>query len=186
MVVRAEISILAVEWVLFYTYWLVAALRAKRNVGWKRGSQLFRILVFVTVITLLKGVPGLRHLMTILPGPAARAAGLFICALGLAFAVWARRYLGRNWGMPMSVKEDPELVTSGPYRYVRHPIYAGLLLALLGSALVSGALWLMIFAILGGYFVLAARAEERLMLRQFPEQYAAYRARTKVMIPFVY
>ncbi len=86
----------------------------------------------------------------------------------------------------MSVKEDPELVTTGPYRYVRHPIYSGILLALLGSALANGILWLIVFVFFGTCFAIAARAEERLMLRQFPAEYPRYRARTKAIVPFVW
>jgi len=66
--------------------------------------------------------------------------GVALCALGIGLAIWARTYLGRNWGMPMSRKENPELVTSGPYAYVRHPIYTGLLIAMLGSVTVLPAI----------------------------------------------
>lgn len=69
------------------------------------------------------------------PQPGAGGRCLAIWVLGLGLAVWARIYLGRNWGMPTSTKEDPELVTSGPYRTIRHPIYTGILLAMIGSAI---------------------------------------------------
>jgi protein-S-isoprenylcysteine O-methyltransferase Ste14 len=97
-------------------------------------------------------------------------AGLIVCMAGFALAVWARRHLGRNWGMPMSLKEGHELVTTGPYRYVRHPIYTGMLLAILGSALVNGPIWVVVFAGMAIYCVYCARTEESLMLKQFPEQ----------------
>jgi protein-S-isoprenylcysteine O-methyltransferase Ste14 len=61
------------------------------------------------------------------------AIGALVFACGIALAVWARLHLGRNWGMPMTQRAEPELVTSGPYRFVRHPIYTGLLTALLGT-----------------------------------------------------
>lgn len=67
-----------------------------------------------------------------------RAAGVALVLCGLGTAVWARISLGRNWGMPMSEKEEPELVTSGPYGVVRHPIYSGIVLATVGTALVAG------------------------------------------------
>ena len=63
------------------------------------------------------------------------ALGLVLFGLGLAFAIWARVHIGRNWGTPMTQKDEPELVTSGPYRLVRHPIYSGILLANIGTAL---------------------------------------------------
>jgi protein-S-isoprenylcysteine O-methyltransferase Ste14 len=61
------------------------------------------------------------------------AIGAVLFACGIALAVWARLHLGRNWGMPMTQRAEPELVTSGPYRFVRHPIYSGLLTAMLGD-----------------------------------------------------
>jgi len=130
---------------------------------------------------------GFRRFVTIgAASPIFNIAGLVICALGLSLAIWARLYLGRNWGMPMSLKESPELVTSGPYRFIRHPIYSGILLALLGSALVSGIVWFILFLFFGTYFVLASRGEERLMTRQFPNHYPQYMKRTKALVPFFY
>src|SRR6185295_2397100 len=64
-------------------------------------------------------------------------AGAAICIAGLAFAIWARVALGANWGMPRTVHENPDLVTSGPYRYVRHPIYTRLAAMFIGTALVA-------------------------------------------------
>ena len=66
----------------------------------------------------------------------AATAGVMLCILGLQFAVWARVTLGRSWGMPMTLHANPELVTAGPYRYVRHPIYTGLSAMLIGTSLV--------------------------------------------------
>jgi protein-S-isoprenylcysteine O-methyltransferase Ste14 len=103
----------------------------------------------------------------------------------VVLAIWARRHLGRNWGMPMSFKENPELVTTGPYVYIRNPIYSGFLLAILGSALTSGALWLIFFVVFGAYFVYAAKNEEKIMLQEFPDTYPAYKRRTRLLIPFV-
>lgn len=88
--------------------------------------------------------------------------------------------------MPMSQKQDPELVMSGPYRYIRHPIYSGILLAFLGSALASSLFWLTIFAIAGIYFVYSAFVEEKLMMKQFPKAYPSYKSKTKMLVPFVF
>jgi protein-S-isoprenylcysteine O-methyltransferase Ste14 len=78
---------------------------------------------------------------------------LFVAGLGLA--VWARIYLGRNWGMPMTQKDEPELVISGPYHLVRHPIYSGILLAMLGTSLTTNIYWLIAFAVMGVYSSIA-------------------------------
>jgi protein-S-isoprenylcysteine O-methyltransferase Ste14 len=93
--------------------------------------------------------------------------------------------LGRNWGMPTTQRVEPELITAGPYGVVRHPIYSGILLALLGTALTISLVGLGITLIVGAYFVWAARVEERNLAAAFPSTYPAYRERTKMLIPFV-
>jgi protein-S-isoprenylcysteine O-methyltransferase Ste14 len=97
-----------------------------------------------------------------------------------------RIYLGRNWGMPTSTKEDPELVTSGPYRTIRHPIYTGILLAMIGSAIAVSVWWLIAVALIGGYFIYSAFVEERNMTRLFPSAYPEYQQSTKMLIPFIF
>jgi len=82
----------------------------------------------------------------------------------------------------MTQKAEPELVTSGPYRYVRHPIYSGLLLAVLGTALATNGYWLIVAGTMAAYFIYSATVEEQLMTRSFPTAYPAYRARTKMLI----
>ena len=96
------------------------------------------------------------------------AIGLVLFALGLAFAVWARVHIGRNWGTPMTQKKEPELVTSGPYRLVRHPIYSGVLLAGIGTAIALSWFWLLPFGLAGVYFVYSATVEERYLARAVP------------------
>lgn len=184
--------LIAASWLVFIAYWLISARSAKRNIGsrlWKPQIGL-RVGIIVCVVLVLQ-VPGLRHALWQARqyldegGPAVACAGAALCVLGMSFAIWARVYLGRNWGMPMSRKEDPELVTGGPYAYVRHPIYGGLLIAMLGSAIGGMIVWLIVVILCAVYFVYSARNEERLMREQFPEQYPAYMKRTKMFVPFV-
>ncbi|MFZ0386659.1 MAG: isoprenylcysteine carboxylmethyltransferase family protein [Solirubrobacteraceae bacterium] len=111
--------------------------------------------------------------------------GVVVFSTGIALAIWARIYLGRNWGMPASQKDDPELVTSGPYRFVRHPIYSGILLGVLGTALATNLLGVIIFAILAAYFYYSASVEEKNLTATFPTTYPAYRSATKMLVPFV-
>jgi protein-S-isoprenylcysteine O-methyltransferase len=87
--------------------------------------------------------------------------------------------------MPMTFKEGHDLVTGGPYGYIRHPIYTGMLLAFFGSALVARPVWLAVFVGMAIYCVYSARTEEGLMMQAFPEQYTQYKRRTKAFIPFV-
>ncbi|MBV9849263.1 MAG: isoprenylcysteine carboxylmethyltransferase family protein [Armatimonadetes bacterium] len=182
------LQLLGLLWLLFWGYWLIAARSAKRTVrGPAWAGWIALRLVLAVVIVALQRARLLHGLVSAAPGPVAEALGVALCAAGMGVAVWARRHLGRNWGTPMSAKMEPVLVTSGPYAWVRHPIYAGLLLALAGSALVLGPVWLApaVLLIAGAYFLYAARAEEALLARQLPEAYPRYRARTRLLIPFV-
>ena len=112
------------------------------------------------------------------------AAGWALTALGMLFSIWARVSLGRNWSGNVVLKQGHELVSTGPYAFVRHPIYTGLLVALTGTALYDGRwralLGLVLFAI---GFWLKARSEEDLLEREFGEEYHSYRARTPMLIP---
>lgn len=179
-------------WLIFIACWAVMAMGAKRTVGlrfWGREIGL-RLGVLVLIVLALR-IPAVRHVLHDARGHAAGISpllglgGVVLCALGIAFAIYARVHLGRNWGMPMTRKENPELVSSGPYAYVRHPIYTGILVAVFGSAIGTSPFWLIPFALLGIYFVYSARSEEKLMLEQFPEQYPQYMRRTKMLVPFV-
>jgi protein-S-isoprenylcysteine O-methyltransferase Ste14 len=115
---------------------------------------------------------------------AVRLAGLALTVAGCLFAIWARVTLGGNWSASVSLQAGQTLITSGPYALARHPIYTGLLLAVLGTALAGGE-WR---CILGVVLILLALAlkmsqEEKLMHEVFPEAYALYRRRVKALIP---
>ncbi|TJX15954.1 MAG: isoprenylcysteine carboxylmethyltransferase family protein, partial [Mesorhizobium sp.] len=105
---------------------------------------------------------------------------------GMAFLVWARQSLGRNWSQTVSAKQDHELVTSGPYRYVRHPMYTGGMVAGIGSAIVVGGGFIFLLILLGSLFLWRVGAEDRLLAVQFPNEFPAYARRTKALIPFVW
>jgi protein-S-isoprenylcysteine O-methyltransferase Ste14 len=181
---RAIDSIIGVGWLVFWAYWLVMAFTAKaEQTRWIRfaGVRLGLILVVLLLIRL-----------RVFRGPGAATAdpwllgtGLALFGLGLGLAVWARVYLGRNWGMPMSRKADPELVTTGPYAKVRHPIYSGILLATIGTAVGVSPYWLIAAAITGAYFLLSAVIEERTMAKLFSAAYPPYKHATKMLIPYI-
>ncbi len=115
------------------------------------------------------------------------AAGALLTAGGLAFAIWARRHIGRNWSAIVTLKQGHELVTSGPYALVRHPIYTGLLFAFAGTALAVGQ-WrgLVAMAIVLASLWRKLRLEERWMRERFGLAYDAYRARVKALVPFIF
>jgi protein-S-isoprenylcysteine O-methyltransferase Ste14 len=169
--------------VAFWVYWLVSAAGAKHGTHRGLAGRVPRLFIIAAAVVLLR-FSGL-HGSGAVDSVALAAAGSALFAAGLALAIWARIYLGRNWGMPMTRKDEPELVTSGPYRFVRHPIYSGILLALLGTALTSDLYLLIVVALTGAYFIHAASVEERLMASAFPDAYASYKARSKMLIPFV-
>src|SRR5215469_13695329 len=177
---------LAVIWLLFSLVWLVGALNAKRTVcrNWF-GEIWWRVGIIASVIVLFNLLQGSPYITGELPVRALNVLGVVCAAAGVTLAVWAREYLGRNWGMPLTVKENPDLVTSGPYAYIRNPVYTGVLLALLGSALVNWW-WAVPLAWSAAYFLYASRGEERLMLKVFHDTYPAYMARTWRLIPFIY
>jgi protein-S-isoprenylcysteine O-methyltransferase Ste14 len=171
-------------WVAFWVYWLIASASAKP--GQTRWTRFAGIRIGVILIVLLlvrvrafKGSAATNH------NPWLLGVGLAVFVLGLALAIWARVYLGRNWGMPMSQKEDPELVTSGPYRRVRHPIYSGIILAMIGTTIAVSLYWLVAVVVMGAYFFYSATVEERNMARLFPDSYPGYKRSSKMLVPFV-
>ena len=117
----------------------------------------------------------------------AACLGLVLTILGLSFAIWARLVIGKNWSPLIHVKHDHELMQTGPYRIVRHPIYAGLMLSTLGTAIAygffSGFIGFSLVAVAWGY---KARLEESVMLEQFGHQYDQYRQNVKGLIPWVW
>jgi len=176
--------VIGVGWVVFWAYWLVMAVTAKA--GRSRWTQfaVVRVGIILVILVLIRprffnghGAPA--------GNPWLLGIGLAIFVLGLALAVWARVYLGRSWGMPMSQKADPELVTTGPYRRIRHPIYTGIILAMAGTAIAVSTYWLIAVAILGAYFLVSAVVEERTMAKLFPAAYPPYKRATKMLVPYV-
>jgi protein-S-isoprenylcysteine O-methyltransferase Ste14 len=180
----------AALWLGWFAYWLVAA----RNVKATRRREpittflLNRVFVIIGVLLLL--VPHLPpHWLEesfVAPGLVPYAVGIVVTVAGLAFSVWARVYLGRNWSATVTIKQDHELVRSGPYALVRHPIYSGILLALLGTAVAIGE-WrgLLALAAITIGFVIKMQAEERFMDENFGEQYARYQREVAALIPFI-
>jgi protein-S-isoprenylcysteine O-methyltransferase Ste14 len=115
--------------------------------------------------------------------PAALGAALTFA--GAAFSIWARFTIAANWSSDVQLKRDHELIVEGPYRWVRHPIYTGILLMFAGTALAIGE-WraLLAVALAAGAFWRKLRLEEDVMRRQFGEAYARYAARVPALIPF--
>jgi protein-S-isoprenylcysteine O-methyltransferase Ste14 len=181
--VRVVDLVFLVCWLAFWIYWLVASANTKRGTtrwGQFAGFRVGIVLVVLLVLRLglVKGHAGVSN-------PWLWAIGLALLVLGLGLAVWARVYIGRNWGMPMSRKDEPELVTTGPYHSVRHPIYSGMILGMIGTAIAVSWYWVIAVVLMGAYFIYSAVQEERYMTEQFPATYPDYKRSTKMLVPFI-
>lgn len=177
-----------VIWAIFILYWAISAIGVKRNIqgnSWARSFGI-RIILVIIVIYILNASPALRKYLDLHFSYNAEVLGVILLATGIAFAIWARRHLGRNWSGTPSIKEGHELVTSGPYHFLRHPIYTGMILALLGSSLVNGVSWIIAFVIVTIFFLFRIRTEERYMMQLFPDKYPEYKKRTKALVPLVW
>jgi protein-S-isoprenylcysteine O-methyltransferase Ste14 len=182
--------IIASLWLAWAIIWLVAAGSAKttRRRESLRSQALHRLPLFIAAALMIWRRPLPPPLMErFLPAtPAVAALGVIMVAAGLGFAVWARWYLGANWSGMVTVKVQHELIRTGPYRYVRHPIYTGLLLAIAGTAAALGE-WrdAIAFGLAFLAFIVKSRVEERWMGETFPE-YESYRRATAALVPFIY
>ena len=177
-------------WVLWSMLWWLFARNVK--VTAHRQAALPRLLnmaLLLAAAALLAvphlPVPGLEA--RLLPGSQWKlwaALGAALTFLGLLFTVWARIYLGRNWSGVAAVKADHELITGGPYRWVRHPIYSGLALAFLGMA-IAGGQWRGVLSIVLVLIAIVQRivVEERFMLQQFGVAYDAYARQVRALVP---
>jgi len=175
-------------WACWLLYWGISAKRVKTTVRRESlGSRLLHIVPLVIALELLwfdRFPPGwlTRPLVPWTPG--LFWAGAVVTAGGFLFTVWARVHLGRNWSATVTLKQDHELITTGPYGIVRHPIYTGLLIAIIGSAIardeVRGVL-----AVVVAWAALwrKLKLEEKWMVEMFGEKYRAYRARVPALIP---
>lgn len=167
-------------------YWVVSAFGVKRSVreyNWKTGAYI-RLAAAAGIVLVLHFHPAYASFAD--PGPILAVIGVLLAAAGIALCVWARRHLGRNWGMPMSNIQGAELITSGPYRLIRHPIYGGILLALFGTTLATSWSLLIVLAVVSVYFTYGALGEERRMIKLFPKDYPAYKTKSKMLVPFIF
>lgn len=182
-------QLIAALWLLWMLFWLVAALSTKpaqrRESPFSRLAFLSSIVVVAVLLVTHRGPAWLQA--QLVPGGWTRyGCAVVLVAAGLVFSVWARIALGRNWSGSVTVKLGHELVQRGPYRYIRHPIYTGVLLALFGSGLAAGRVHgVLAFALAFIALGLKARREESWMTRQFGERYVAYRRASWALIPYV-
>jgi protein-S-isoprenylcysteine O-methyltransferase Ste14 len=187
---QLALNIISACWALFAVIWLLAAFATKQTVYKESGLQRLRYILPLLLgwFLLAKGhrlSDPLNH--RVIPHLDALAwIGAVLCIAGLIFCVWARFTLGRNWSGVVTLKGGHELITSGPYAFVRHPIYTGLLSMFVATVIVLGHIaGIIAIPIVLVSFWIKLRSEEKLMLEKFPDEYAAYSHRVKRLIPFV-
>lgn len=176
-------------WLIWLAYWIVAARGGKANARRQdRASRLASVLPMLLATGLLaapsEALPGLNaRFLPLAYWPF--WTGAVVAALGFAFAFWARAHLGANWSGTVTVKQGHELIQSGPYAFVRHPIYTGLLTALIGTAMAVGE-WRAVIAVLIVLWALGRKLalEERWMREVFGAAYDQYCARVPALVPF--
>src|ERR1700693_1570296 len=177
-------------WIVVGIVWLAGAAWTKRTAQAQSfGSRLLQqSLAGAAFVLLFSPKLALGPLAwRFVPDSAAIAyTGLALTIAGTGFAIWARAFLGRNWSANGTIKQDHQMIQSGPYAVVRHPIYSGFLLALLGSALALGEVrGLLSFTLAFLTWWLKSRLEENFMPQRFGCEYTAYKRRVKALIPFV-
>ena len=181
-------------WIIFLGFWLVTAgatkdLAVRESAGTRLG---YTLPMMAGAVLLFRGFGARdypwgagRHVWPALTALAWTGAALTI--LGVTLAIWARVTLGRNWSAAVVVRKDHELVMRGPYGLSRHPIYTAILTMFIGTVLAVGTIeGLAGFLLVAGGLCFKLRREEQLMMRQFPDEYPAYRRRVKRLIPYIW
>jgi len=182
------LQIVGCFWIVLGVYWAVSALRRKPTKKEEHLVERLRHLVPVMVAFLLLsqadpsyGWLGLRFVPE---SGTLSLLGIVLAAAGVAFAIWARWHLGANWSATVSIREQHDLIRSGPYRAVRHPIYTGLLLAIMATVLIVGEFRaLLAFAIVLASFYLKARKEDAWLAREFGETFESHAKQTGMFLP---
>jgi protein-S-isoprenylcysteine O-methyltransferase Ste14 len=184
-------SFFPVIWIAFLLYWQIKAADTKTTRRLEpAASRILRALAFLIVIVLLSTtripLPWLyRELWP--SGIWSFWIGAAITVVGLLFAVWARQHLGSNWSRSVTIKQGHELITTGPYALVRHPIYTGILGGFLGTAIaLSQVRGVIAFVLVFLVFWAKFRMEERWMRSQFGETYASYAQQTAALVPYLF
>jgi protein-S-isoprenylcysteine O-methyltransferase Ste14 len=174
-------------WAVLILYW-VAYSRGNKNAVRKLNPaiRLLPLLCLFGLFMLFDAYPGFFHRQLYARNGLVEAIGVVLCGLGAALAIWARNVLGKNWSSVPQIKAGHELIQTGPFRLVRHPIYTGILLALFGTCFGRGRIQgLVLFLFCFVAFWIKLKVEESFMSQQFPEAYPQYRNSTKALIPHI-
>jgi len=177
-------------WIAWWLFWVALAFGSKRTQQRESvASRLTYTFVAWLAMYIMLSARGLGSWLhtDILPYHASMGyLGFAITALGFALTLWARAILGRNWSANVTIKVDHELIHTGPYRYVRHPIYTGIILALIGTA-VARDQWRGVAAVILLWlsFTIKRLKEEQFMSQTFGARYTDYSQTTGAIVPFL-
>jgi protein-S-isoprenylcysteine O-methyltransferase Ste14 len=178
-------------WLVLLLYWGMAALRvqpARRReapLSRLRHSVLIVLAAFLLFSNQLQWGPLSRRFLP--DHPAVFFAGVALTMIGVCFAIWARYHLGAYWSGTVTIKQDHRLIRTGPYAVVRHPIYAGILFGMLGTAVAVGELRGVLAVLLFfAAFSIKIRLEECWLLQEIGPEYEQYRHEVRGLIPFLY
>lgn len=181
-------NLIEAAWIVFFVYWFVAGLSVKKMARNEPRAQLWtRIIVMLAAFYLILDDDARFGVLNRRFVPATQAffdAGAGLTVLGLGFAIWARYHLGKYWSGTVALREGHELIRSGPYSRIRHPIYTGMLVAVFGGALAVGryrALAGFVLVLLG--FVWKSRREEHLLAGAFGDKFKEHRRQTGFFLP---
>ena len=183
-------SFFPVVWIAFLLYWQIKATDTKTTQRLEpAASRIFRVFAFLIAIVLLSTTRIPLRWLYLQLWPAGLWPfwlGAAVTIAGLLFAVWARVHLGRNWSRSVTIKQGHELITTGPYAVVRHPIYTGILTGFLGMAIaISQVRGFIVFVLIFLVFWFKLRMEEEWMRTQFGETYATYARQTAALVPYL-
>jgi protein-S-isoprenylcysteine O-methyltransferase Ste14 len=175
-------------WLIFIAYWIVSAFKVKATVerGSFQSTLAYRLPLVLGFVLIGRFRWDNSMNLSLTPeSEGTRWAGAFVCVAGLMVTIWARATLGTNWSSNVQFKQDHQLVKAGPYRFVRHPIYTGLLIMSSAQAIQFGRLhfWLGLLIVFIGLWI-KLKQEEAVMLKHFPE-YVKYRKQVKAIVPFL-
>jgi len=172
-------------WIAFWGYWIYMAIKT-RQPSQNRSSHGIgvRLTIVLVLFVILNHTPSRwshqiqNHFLQIL--------GLILFTVGVIIAVWARIYLSGSWGFPGYQRDKTELIMTGPYKFIRHPIYTGIITAMIGTAIALALYLLIVCLISASYFIWNAMSEEKYLVNKFPNVYPGYLKKTKMLIPFIF
>jgi len=179
----------AILWIIFSVYWSIAARNSAptKSSESKLSTALHQITLNAALVLLFWPVPGLKGWFLPQRFHFLVAIGVILQTAFIFLAVWARRHLGRNWSAEVRIGADHELVRTGPYRMLRHPIYTAMLGMFLGTAIASSQYHALLgVAILVAAYLRKTRLEEQILGQTFGGQYAAYRRDTWALVPLLF